>query len=179
MYLLKIHKTYTTKCIHACSVAKLCLTLFNSVNCSSLGSFVHGILQARILSGLPGPPPGDLPDPGIKYSPLVAPALASGVLPLVLPLSQQNKFSVCPSSELRAALTPSVQSLGPVQPATVPSTGEHVPLILIAVTQLVRKSVWFCHCFYVFSCFLSVQWITCCPSCIHFVWIHHIDLMSD
>ena len=32
------------------------------------GSSVHGILQARILewSGLPFPPPGDLPDPGIE-----------------------------------------------------------------------------------------------------------------
>ena len=30
------------------------------------GSSVHGILQARIWSGLPFPSPGDLPDPGIK-----------------------------------------------------------------------------------------------------------------
>ena len=27
---------------------------------------VHGILQARILSGLPFPSPGDLPDPGME-----------------------------------------------------------------------------------------------------------------
>ena len=30
------------------------------------GSSVHGILRARILSGLPLPSPGDLPDPGMK-----------------------------------------------------------------------------------------------------------------
>ena len=30
------------------------------------GSSVHGILQARILEGLPFPSPGELPDPGIK-----------------------------------------------------------------------------------------------------------------
>ena len=30
------------------------------------GSSVHGILQARIWGGLPCPPPGDLPNPGIK-----------------------------------------------------------------------------------------------------------------
>ena len=35
------------------------------MDCSPLGS-VHGILQARILSGLPCPPPGDLRDPGIE-----------------------------------------------------------------------------------------------------------------
>ena len=39
-----------------------------TMDCSPLGSSVHGILQARIQarSGLPCPSPGDLPDPGIK-----------------------------------------------------------------------------------------------------------------
>ena len=32
-----------------CSVAKLCLTLCNLMDCSPPGSSVHGILQARIL----------------------------------------------------------------------------------------------------------------------------------
>ena len=31
------------------------------------GSSVHGILQARVLSGLPIPSPGDLPDPGTAW----------------------------------------------------------------------------------------------------------------
>ena len=30
------------------------------------GSSFHGILQARILGGLPFPSPGDLPNPGIE-----------------------------------------------------------------------------------------------------------------
>ena len=34
--------------------------------CSLPVSSVHGILQAEYWSRLPGPPPGDLPDPGIK-----------------------------------------------------------------------------------------------------------------
>ena len=42
------------------------------------GSSVHGILQARIQSGLPFPPPGDLPDPGIGPTTLMSPALAGG-----------------------------------------------------------------------------------------------------
>ena len=33
---------------------------------SPQGSSVHGIFQAKYWSGLPFPPPGDLPDPGIK-----------------------------------------------------------------------------------------------------------------
>ena len=34
---------------HACSVAQLCLTLWDSMDCSPSGSSVHGISQARIL----------------------------------------------------------------------------------------------------------------------------------
>ena len=47
-------------------VAQSCPTLCNPMDCSLSGSSVHGILQARILEGLPFPSPGDLPDPGIK-----------------------------------------------------------------------------------------------------------------
>ena len=40
------------------------------------GSSVHGILQARILECVACPPPGDLPNPGIKPATLMSPALA-------------------------------------------------------------------------------------------------------
>ena len=43
-----------------------CLTLCDPMDCSPPGSSVHGILQAKILSELPCPPPGDLPHPGIE-----------------------------------------------------------------------------------------------------------------
>ena len=36
------------------------------MGCSLKGSSVHGIFQARVLSGLPFPSPGALPDPGIE-----------------------------------------------------------------------------------------------------------------
>ena len=39
------------------------------------GSSVLGILQARILEWLPGPPPGDLPNPGIEPLSLMSPTL--------------------------------------------------------------------------------------------------------
>ena len=52
------------------------------MDCSPPGSFVCGIFQARILeqywSGLPFPPPGDLPDPGIEPTSLSSPTLAGG-----------------------------------------------------------------------------------------------------
>ena len=43
-----------------------------------LGFSVHGILLARILSGLPFPSPGDLPNPGIESG---SPALQADALP--------------------------------------------------------------------------------------------------
>ena len=49
-------------------IAQLCPTLCNPMDCSMPGSSVHGISHARILSGLPFPSPGDLPDPGLNLS---------------------------------------------------------------------------------------------------------------
>ena len=60
-----------------CVLAKLLqlyLTLSNFIHCSSAGSSVHGILQARILEWV-AISPGDLPDPGIKPISLMSPAL--------------------------------------------------------------------------------------------------------
>ena len=50
-----------------CRCAKLlqsCPILCDPMDCSPLGSSVHGILQARILEWVAFP--GDLPDPGIE-----------------------------------------------------------------------------------------------------------------
>ena len=59
-----------------------CLTLCDPMNCSLAGSFVHGIIQARVLEWvalpLEDPPPGDLLDPGIKPTSLTSPVLAGG-----------------------------------------------------------------------------------------------------
>ena len=40
--------------VHACSIAQLCLTLCNPMDCSPPGSSVHGIFQARILEPTSG-----------------------------------------------------------------------------------------------------------------------------
>jgi len=42
-----------------------------------MGSSVHGMLQTRILKGLPCPPPGNLPYPGINPAALTSPTVAS------------------------------------------------------------------------------------------------------
>ena len=59
-------------------VAHSCPTLCDPVDCSLPGSSVHRILQARILEGLPFPPPGDFPDPGTESE---SPALQVDSLP--------------------------------------------------------------------------------------------------
>jgi len=60
-------------------VTRLYLTL-----CSTPGSSVHGMLQARRLEWVPYPSPADLPDPGIEPK---SPALQVGSLPFELPKS--------------------------------------------------------------------------------------------
>ena len=65
-----------------CSVTQLCLTLCGPVDCSSPGSSVHGIFQARILEWLPFPPPGALPDPKVEpRSPALAGSLFTAEAP--------------------------------------------------------------------------------------------------
>ena len=67
--------------------AQPCLTLCDPINRSPPDSSVHGIFQARILSGLSFPFPGDLPDPGIKPSSLHLLCWQVDSLPVVPPVS--------------------------------------------------------------------------------------------
>ena len=57
------------------SVAQSCPTLCNPMDCSLLGSSVYGFSRQEYWSRLPYPPPGDLPNPGIKPT---SPAFAGG-----------------------------------------------------------------------------------------------------
>ena len=58
--------------MHTCSVTRLCPTLCNPMDCLSVG-----LSRQEYWSGLPFPPPGHLPNPGIKPMP---PALAGRIL---------------------------------------------------------------------------------------------------
>ena len=64
---------------------QLCLTLCTPIDCSPLGSSVHRILRQEYESGLPYPPPGDHPDPGIEsvstYFPFIrTPVILDGAI---------------------------------------------------------------------------------------------------
>ena len=67
-------------------VAKLCLILWEPMDCNPPGSPVRGIFQDR---GLPFPSPGDLPDPGIEPW---SPTLQANSLPPE-PQGRQNYFA--------------------------------------------------------------------------------------
>ena len=62
-------------CMHAKS-PQSCLTLYDPMDCSPTGSSVIGFSRQEYWSGLPCPPPGDLPNPGIKPMSPAAPAWA-------------------------------------------------------------------------------------------------------
>ena len=61
-------------CVHAQSLTGP--TLCNPMNCNLQASLSMGFSRQEYWSGLPFPPPGDLPDPGIQPSSPVSPALA-------------------------------------------------------------------------------------------------------
>ena len=63
--------------LFVCLVTQSCLTLCGPMDCSPPGSSVHGIFRQESWSGLPFPPPGDLPNPEIGP---VSPVWASGFL---------------------------------------------------------------------------------------------------
>ena len=68
-------------CAVICLVVQLCLILCDPMELSPPGSSVHGYSPTRsqdYWSGFPCPPPGDLPNPGIK---LRSPSLQEDSLP--------------------------------------------------------------------------------------------------
>ena len=77
-------------------VAQSCPTLCDTMDYSTPGSSVHGIVRQEYWSGLPFPFPGDLPDPGIEPR---FPALQADALPSELlgkPVSNTcTKLRVC------------------------------------------------------------------------------------
>ena len=67
------------------------------MDCSLPGSSVHGILQARILEWLPFPPPGDLPDSGIKLVSCIAGGFFTTREALLLGIQFSSVTQSCPT----------------------------------------------------------------------------------
>ena len=64
-------------CQGVCLDPHSCPTLCNLMDCNLPGSSVHGIFQSKYWSRLPFPSPGDFPNPEIKPTFLLSPALAA------------------------------------------------------------------------------------------------------
>ena len=64
-----------TMCVHA-KLLQSCSTLCNPMDCSHQAPLFMGFSRQEYWNGLPCPPPGDLPDSGIKPMSLTSPALA-------------------------------------------------------------------------------------------------------
>ena len=53
-----------------------CLTLCNLMDCSPQAPLSMGFSRQEYWSGVPCPPPGELPDPGMETASLTSPELA-------------------------------------------------------------------------------------------------------
>ena len=65
-----------------CACAKLLQsyrTLCDPIDCSLSGFLSMRLSRREYQSGLPCPPPGDLPDPGVETVSFMSPALADGL----------------------------------------------------------------------------------------------------
>ena len=71
-------------CVCECSVAQLCPTLCDPMDCSLPSSSLSMGYSQEYCDGLPFPIPGDLPNPGIKPTSLASPALTGGVFTIAL-----------------------------------------------------------------------------------------------
>ena len=81
-------------CVPACKSLQSCLTLCDSMKYNPPGSSVNGIPRQEYWSGLPCPPSGDVPNPGMEPVSLVSPALAGGLFPLKPPRKLNKYFRV-------------------------------------------------------------------------------------
>ena len=79
------------------------LTLCHPVDCSPPGSSVLGFSRQEYWSGLPCPPPGDHPDPGIKPVSLVSPASAGRFFTTGTTWEAPNPYPLAPNHSRWAA----------------------------------------------------------------------------
>ena len=90
--------------MHAKSLQS-CPTLCDPMSHSLPGSSVHGILRQEYWGGLPCPPPGDLPDPGIEHLLHLLPWQADILISSVQSLSRVHLFATPWTAAHQASLS--------------------------------------------------------------------------
>ena len=129
---LQLHTRWTlmSSPLSSGSVAQSCLfaTLWTETLQAPLSM---GFLRQEYWSGLPFPPPEDLPDPGIRPRSLVSPALASRFFTTVSPriFSFKNYLRNSPGGRV-AKITSSSQCRGP-EFDSCQGTRSHMPKLKI------------------------------------------------
>ena len=94
-----LHTICMMHAVHVCMLSCFSrVRLYNLLDCSPPGSSVCGILEARTLSGLPCPPPGVLPDPGIETA---SPATSGLQVDSLLLSHQGSPNRLYPNTELK------------------------------------------------------------------------------
>ena len=76
-----VETTFVLYSIECTQWLQSCLTLCNLWTVACWDPLSLGFSRQEYLSGLPCPPPGDLPDPGIEPISLASPALQADSLP--------------------------------------------------------------------------------------------------
>ena len=104
-----------------CSVAQSCPALCDPMNCSLPGSSVWEFSRQEYWGGLPCPPLGDFPHPGIKPTSITSPALAGRFFTTCI-------FRGFPGGSV-------VKNLPAMQETQVPSLGWEDPLEKQMATQ--------------------------------------------
>ena len=85
---IRLHNSYVylkvsvCMCVLSCSVMSDSATPWTEAHQAPLSM---GFSRQEYRSGLPCPPPGDLPDPGVEPTSPASPALAGGFFCVVLP----------------------------------------------------------------------------------------------
>ena len=123
-------KNYSQFLGHAktvCMYAQSCPTLCNPMDCSHQSPLSMRLSQQEYWSGLSFPPPGDLPNPGIKPESPVASALQADSLPLSH-LGSPRRQTKC---ELQLSLSNSFASAGV---HTHTHTHTHTQQVILTIT---------------------------------------------
>ena len=76
----------------ACVCAQSCLTICDLMAATHQAPLSMEFSRQEHWNGLPCPPPGDCPDPGIKPKSLVSPALAGGFFTAGTPWEARNSL---------------------------------------------------------------------------------------
>ena len=130
-------KKYSLLCERESEVVQSCLTLWDPWTVALQALLSMGFSRQGYWSGLPFPPPGDLPDPGIEAGSLLSLTLAGGFFPTHFPDEEAETWgnnatwlgrtrASLGCSRLEVALAPTPSKMSPFTCLSLTSRGRRV-----------------------------------------------------